>query len=171
MSPVSSRLHRLASRLGRAIFTIAGLGLAGLTLACAGSTRSGAGAGGASPSPTAISLADRWKVSADSAGPVRVGMTLDEAARAAHSTVHQEGPPSEPGGCTYVSIVGGPEGLAFMVGGDRIARVDVHNGSVVRTVEGAGIGTTEAKVKSLYPGVRVEPAKYLEGGHDLIHTA
>jgi hypothetical protein len=171
MSPVSSRLSRPASALGR---TIIGVGLVGLTIACAGSTRSNADASdtpGPSPSPAATSLEDGWKVRPDGAGPVEVGMTLDEVARATHSTVHHDGPPAEPGGCTYVSIVGGPEGLKFMVAGDRIARVDVLEGSAVRTVEGAGVGTTEAGVKSLYPGVRVEPAKYVEGGHDLIHTA
>ena len=171
MPPVSPRLHRPASRLRRTLVTIAGLSVAALPLGCTGSTRTGTDTGTPSPSPSATSVTEGWKVSPDGAGPVKVGMTLDEAAKAAHSAIHQEGPPAEPGGCTYVSIVGGPEGLAFMVTADRIARVDLHIGSEVRTVEGAWIGSTEAAVKSLYPGVRVEPAKYVEGGHDLIHDA
>jgi hypothetical protein len=118
VSSVFARLSRPASLVGR---TVAGVGIAGFTLACAGSTRSNADSSdtlAASPSPAAASPAaaspattspgDGWKVSPDGAGPVKVGMTLDEVARATHSTVHQDGPPAEPGGCTYVSIVGVP---------------------------------------------------------------
>ena len=179
MSPASFRLPRPAPRPGR---TIAGMGLAVVMLSahgCSGPGRPGAGSATASPSPSPASSpapsppssGDGWRVRPDGAGPVRVGMTLDEVAAATRSTVQPIGPPAEGSECRYVSVVGAPKGLAFMVTGDRVARVDVHDGAAVRTVEGAGLGSTEAEVKALYPGIRVEPAKYLEGGHDLIHAA
>jgi hypothetical protein len=149
------------------------LGLAGLVLSgCAGSgSKAGAPTAVASSSPTPASLEDAWKVRLDGAGPVKVGMTLDEASKAANAPVWIVRPPSEPGGCTYARVEGGPAGLSLMVVGDRIARVDVQEGSSVETAEGAKVGVTEAAVKALYPGIRVEPAKYLVGGHDLVHDA
>lgn len=181
MSPASFRLPRPAPLLGR---RIAGVGLAVFTLSALGCSNSGRpqSPAASSPSPIASSPStapssvaptseDGWKVRPDGAGPVKVGMTLDEVAAATHSTVQPLGLPAEGSECRYVSVVGAPKGLAFMVTGDRVARVDVHEGPAVRTVEGAGIGSTEAEVKALYAGVRVEPAKYLEGGHDLIYTA
>jgi hypothetical protein len=50
-----------------------------------------------------------------------------------------------------------------MVRGGEVARVQVDSGPV-RTVEGAGIGDSEARIDSLYHGrVTVGPHKYTEG--------
>lgn len=56
-----------------------------------------------------------------------------------------------------------------MVEKDEISRVDVTAGSVA-TVEGAKIGDSEDRIKSLYPGrVAVQPHKYTDG-HYLVVT-
>jgi hypothetical protein len=181
VSPVTSPSSRTAPALGR---MVAGVGLSVVTLlalGCAGAIRPGTESpvASSSPSPTASSASaqtpsspeDRWKVRPEGAGPVEVGMTLDEVEAATSSAVRPLGPPAEGSACAYVTVAGTPKGLAFMVDGNRVVRVDVHDESPVRTLEGAGIGSTEDEVKALYPGLRVEPAKYLEGGHDLVHTA
>ena len=62
----------------------------------------------------------------------------------------------------------GPKGVAFMFVGGRIARVEVDEPGV-RTAAGAQVGDTEARIKSLYPGIKSEPHHY-EDGHYLIYT-
>lgn len=74
------------------------------------------------------------------------------------------------GGCGYATLTKAPAGLAVMLEGGKIARFEVRNGGI-QTAEGAGIGTTEARIKSLY-GSRVAstPHKYVQGGHYLTVT-
>ena len=43
-----------------------------------------------------------------------------------------------------------------MLRDSRIVRVDISDGAW-RTVEGAGIGTSERKLRALYPQVHIEP--------------
>jgi hypothetical protein len=50
----------------------------------------------------------------------------------------------------------------------KVARIDVDTGSVT-TEDGAKIGDTEDKIRSIYDGdVQVEPHKYVQGGHYMI---
>lgn len=110
-------------------------------------------------------LADS-KVAINGIGPVRVGMTVDEASTALG------GIPlvrckrcSRSDGCYYLE---GPKGLTFMVKGDRMARVDV-DGPEFRTVSGAKVGDTEAQVKDFYANrLKIEPHKYHKGGNYLV---
>jgi hypothetical protein len=52
-----------------------------------------------------------------------------------------------------------------MVVKGKIARIDVDTGSVT-TEDGAKIGDTEDHIKRIYGDeVKVEPHKYIEGGH------
>ncbi len=60
-----------------------------------------------------------------------------------------------------------PEGVSVMVVKGKIARIDVDTGSVT-TEDGAKIGDSEDRIKSIYgEEVRVEPHKYNEGWHYL----
>jgi hypothetical protein len=106
-----------------------------------------------------------WRLSETGIGPVRVGMTVAEAAAAlpdagaAHPAASEE--------CAYVGLSGLPEGVSLMTEGGRVVRVDVDDSSAVATTRGARVGWTEARVLALYPGARVEPHKY-EDGHYLV---
>jgi len=64
-------------------------------------------------------------------------------------------------GCSYLTGVAG--GVAFMLLDSRVARVDITHGSWL-TEAGAGIGTSEAEIRRLYPRVRVEPHPYFDEG-------
>src|SRR5436853_180616 len=56
-------------------------------------------------------------------------------------------------------------GLVVMLVNGKIARIDVDSG-VVTTEDGVKIGDSEDKVKTVYgDDVKVEPHKYIEGGH------
>lgn len=107
-----------------------------------------------------------WTVRATGIGPVRSGMTIAQAERAlgAPLAIHPEA-----ASCAYVRPRGVPAGVAFMIVDGRVARVDVDSGAV-RTAAGAGIGDSEARVRSLYASrVEVQPQKYTDG-HSLVVT-
>lgn len=100
-------------------------------------------------------------------GPVKAGMSMDEA----RSVMHGEFDiPANLGECGFIKPRSGPKGIIMMVEKGEISRVDVVSGSTVATVEGAKIGDTEDRIKSLYPGqVEVQPHKYTDG-HYLVVT-
>lgn len=106
-----------------------------------------------------VEKASQWQVTAAGIGDVRAGMSLDEANLALGNALTI---PTKLQECDYVRPKS-PTGLAFMVEKGEISRVDVQPGSDVATVAGAKIGDSEDRIKSLYPGVDVKPAKYAPG--------
>ena len=123
----------------------------------------------ASLPPSESTLTATAVVRPDGMGPVRVGMTLGQASRAAKRLITLAGPPiGAVGSCSYAQPQGGPEGVWFMISGDLVARIDVTT-TAIATAAGARVGMDEATVKGLYPGMKVEPAKYVEGGHTLVY--
>jgi hypothetical protein len=113
---------------------------------------------------------DVWTVSIHGYGPVRVGMTLAEAATAGG---RQFGEPQMGSvECDYFLFADDTvRGSAhFMVINGQIARVDVNDSSIA-TTEGARMGDTEERINQLYPGrVTVQPHKYTDG-HYLVVTS
>ena len=105
-----------------------------------------------------------WAVTPFGIGPVRAGMTITEAGNAANGPLTISGDAQT---CAYGRADKAPEGVTFMVVDSQVARVDVRGASVA-TAEGARIGTSEAKIDSLYAGrVTKQPHKYTDG-HYLI---
>ncbi|MCU0547426.1 MAG: hypothetical protein MUE44_35570 [Oscillatoriaceae cyanobacterium Prado104] len=97
-------------------------------------------------------LTERSKLALDGIGPIRIGMTVAEASRAAGMRLIKTlsaGRTEEY--CAYFEAQGGPKGISFMVISDRITRIDINNKRVT-TIKGAKIGDTEDKIFSLYPG-------------------
>jgi hypothetical protein len=111
-----------------------------------------------------VDSAGAWRLSETGIGPVRVGMTVAEAA-AALPDAGGSHPVTEE--CAYVGLSGLPAGVSLMTVGGRIVRVDVDDSSAVATARGARVGWTEAQVLAAYPGARVEPHKY-DDGHYLV---
>jgi hypothetical protein len=63
---------------------------------------------------------------------------------------------------------GVPDNVGVMIVKGEVARIDVDTGSVT-TEDGAKIGDTEEKLKSIYDGdLQIEPHKYVPGGHYMI---
>lgn len=123
-----------------------------------------AGSGEATPMPTAPPPA---RVTYTGFGPVRAGMTVAEAEQALGDSLRMLGPAMEP--CHYVRLVQPP--VAFMVIEGRVARVDVQRDSPVKTLEGAGVGDTEDRVRQLYPGfIEVQPHKYTDGNYLIVRA-
>jgi hypothetical protein len=110
-----------------------------------------------------------WTVSPTGIGSVRVEMTLAQASRqlGAELTPRAGATPE----CAYVRPTTIRDSVIFMVIDGRIARVDVQAGRVA-TVEGARIGDTEERIKSLYAGrVEEQPHKYTDGHYLVVRPA
>jgi len=117
------------------------------------------------PAPPEPKAGD-WEVTPAGIGGIRAGMSMDEARIVMHGEFDI---PANLGECGYIKPKTGPKGIMIMVEKGEISRVDVTSGSVA-TVEGAKIGDTEDRIKSLYPGqVEVQPHKYTDG-HYLVVT-
>ena len=107
-----------------------------------------------------------WTVTAKGIGPISAGMTVAEASAAAGNSLVAPAAPEE---CDWARLKDGSDGLLFMIQNGKISRVDVTRASTIATAEGARIGDTEDRIKSLYPGVAVQPHAYTDG-HYLVVT-
>ncbi|MFL5611891.1 MAG: hypothetical protein ACJ78G_14405, partial [Gemmatimonadaceae bacterium] len=102
-------------------------------------------------------------------GPLRVGMTVAQAASALGGGFGA--PAGYSGGCGYAVLVKAPRGLAVMLEDGKIARFEIRSGGIT-TAEGARVGDTESRIKSLYAGrLTTTPHKYTPGAHYLTVTS
>lgn len=115
-------------------------------------------------------LTENSKVAINGIGPVRVGMTVDEASQSAHVSLIQTSSGGESQGCFYFKPENGLDDVQFMVTQGRISRVDIFNDKTT-TFSGAKIGDSENRIMSLYSGrIQVQPHEYVQNGHYLVFT-
>jgi len=116
------------------------------------------------PNGTARDSVSDLALSEEGLGQIQIGMNLTDAV---NMGLLNENPTMNTR-CDFVFPAVGagiPDGVSVMVVKGRIARIDVDTGSVT-TEDGAKIGDTEDHIKSIYGDeVKVEPHKYIEGGH------
>jgi len=103
-------------------------------------------------------------VTFNSFGKVKTGMTVAQASKALGTEL--VGKAEEGIDCYYVNPKQGFKGVRFMVTNKTIARIEIES-KAYATDKGAKIGDTEARIKSLYKGVKVSPQKYDEKKHDM----
>lgn len=117
--------------------------------------------------------ASDWTLYLRRSGPLRIGMTLQQARQAlGDSKAFLEGleGPEDVDSCAYLSSKALPKDLGVMFLDKRLARFDVHEGNL-RTASGARIGLTEAQILSLFPGrITTEPHHYTDG-HYLVYKS
>jgi hypothetical protein len=103
----------------------------------------------------------------DGLGPIQVGMTLAEAVNMGLLNEN----PNMKKECDFVFPAVGagvPDNVGVMIVRGKVARIDVDTGSVT-TEDGAKIGDTEDKIRSIYDGdLQIEPHKYVTGGHYMV---
>lgn len=132
-------------------------------LACGDGDRT-AVKGPENPNPGGRDTVSEVALSEDGLGPVQIGMQLSEAV---NMGLLSENPNLKPE-CDYVFPAVGagiPDGVSVMVVRGRVARIDVDTGAVT-TEEGAKLGDTEERLRSLYgDDAKVTPHKYIEKGH------
>jgi hypothetical protein len=98
-------------------------------------------------------------------GPVRIGMTEAEALRALGPGAGGASGASDD--CHHLSTGPQPANLLYMVERGKVTRVTIHRDSTVKTDRGIGVGDTAQQVQAAYPGLVVEPHKYVEGAQSL----
>jgi len=99
-------------------------------------------------------LTDKSQVFINGIGPVRVGMTVEQASKASGTRLIPNNYTNDGTNrnCFYIQPESSPKNIAFMVTNGRISRVDILGNKRITTVKGARIGDTESRIKSLYPG-------------------
>ena len=86
-----------------------------------------------------------WGIAPDHVGPVRFGMSVADAQRAAGdsaTTISSEG-------CAYWRPRGAPRGVSVMIENGVAVRADIDS-TGPKTAEGIGIGSTEAAIRAAY---------------------
>ena len=116
--------------------------------------------GSASPTANAITF--------DGLPRFRIGATTAQLAANGDTIPPVSG---EDVACHLVRLPSLPTGARLMLMNDSLARIDIDSTSQVKTIDGAGIGDSEARVAQLY-GARLvtQPHKYEPTGHYLIVT-
>jgi hypothetical protein len=104
-------------------------------------------------------------------GPAKFGATQEEVRMAWGKDM--AGSPSEPGGCYYLYPQPQPQPqrgnhIAFMIEGDKFARVDV-NVAGVAAPGGGQVGMSIDEIRKLHAGIEEQPHKYVEGAKNLRH--
>ncbi len=95
---------------------------------------------------------------------VTFGLTVNQARRAAGTEFNACEPVSD---CYRIIPEVAPEGISFVVSNGTIERVDIVGDSPIRTVSGAGIGTTAERLDELF-GERLERVDLGGGAVDVI---
>jgi len=120
-------------------------------------------------SPGGERLTADSKLALRAIGPIRIGMTIEEAEQALQGPLARA-ETAEGEDCYYVEPQQGPHGVSFMIIGGRIARIDISEPGIT-TLSGARVGDSEKHVLSLYPGrLEVTGHTYNETGHYLTFT-
>jgi hypothetical protein len=116
------------------------------------------------PSTAPEPLGPRSTLRIDGVGPVRTGMTLDQAREAAGIPMNAV----DGGACRTLRPADAGIPVSIVAeGGDRVNLIEVTEGPI-RTVSGIGIGSTEAEVMAAYPN-QLEVRPGAPGAHWVIY--
>ena len=97
-------------------------------------------------------------------GPVRIGMTVDEAASEAGVEIRRDFGRQSTNTCYYVTAGTALRGVSIMVVDDRIARIEIDSPSTIATRSGVRIGTSADDLRQAYPdNIRQANDAVLEG--------
>lgn len=84
-------------------------------------------------------------------GPVRIGMTVNEASTAAGVTLRRDFGRQATGNCYYVTPGAALRGVSIMVVDEAIARIEIDSPSNIATRSGVRIGTSASNLREVYP--------------------
>jgi hypothetical protein len=114
----------------------------------------------------AVPAGANWCLGMDGLGPMRAGLTVEQALSLADwPGMEGKRPPQD---CWYMRYRGGGSDFDLMIIKGAVVRVEIRGASKLRTISGARIGTSEEELKRIY-GVRldIQPHKYDESGHTI----
>lgn len=84
-------------------------------------------------------------------GPIRIGMTVDEASAETGVTLRRDFGRQASGSCYYATPGAAMRGVSIMVVDDLIARIDIDSPSDIATRSGVRIGSTASNLREVYP--------------------
>jgi hypothetical protein len=116
--------------------------------------------------PILSSAGSSWCLGMAGIGPIRAGMTVEQVLPLADFPgIERKHPVGE---CWYLRYHGGGADFDLMIIGGKVVRVELKGASKLRTFSGAGIGTTETELQTMY-GARldVQPHKYDPAGRTI----
>jgi hypothetical protein len=101
---------------------------------------------------------DTWVVRFNRTGPVKIGMSLSQLNAVLHVKISM--PEDGDGQSCFYAEPAKRHGIAFMLEKGYVTRVDVFQPGI-STVEGIGVGDTEARARQVYGDkLKVEPHAY-----------
>ena len=105
-----------------------------------------------------------WTLYLNHAGPVKIGMTVEEARKAiGDPSAKLESPGDSADSCGYLSSKKLPDGVGLMFVERRLARIDVTKRGI-RTASGAQVGDSEDSILKLYSGhIHIDQHHYIDG--------
>ena len=107
-------------------------------------------------------LSQKSQVRIDGIGAIRVGMTLAEAEKAAGMRLIHDVGWQINDRCYYVRPEDRELKIGLMISEGKVVRVDIWSDSQIKTLSGAGIGDSEARIFALYPNrIEVREHPYL----------
>jgi hypothetical protein len=112
----------------------------------------------------AIAFADaRWCLGFTGLGPIRAGLTPDDAMALADWPAVTRKAHTE--ACWIMPFKGGKSDFSLMIVDGKIARIEIKGESTLTTLSGAHVGMTEGALQSLYgPKLESQPHKYDANG-------
>jgi hypothetical protein len=104
------------------------------------------------------------------AGPVQLGMTVAAAEAALGAKFDPISMPFDEA-CWITSRADGKDrAIAYAIASDKIVRIDIApeiEKIRLRTAAGIGIGSTEAELRRVYPGIKIGRAPYFAEGNEI----
>jgi hypothetical protein len=115
---------------------------------------------------TAATGAGTWCLGFDGLGPIRAGMSVDDALRQADFSGMERRHAAE--ACWYLRYKGQGAAFDLMIIDGQVARIEINGASTLHTFSGARIGSSEEQLRALYGSrLDVQPHKYDEKGHTI----
>jgi hypothetical protein len=111
-----------------------------------------------------VAFADaRWCLGFSGLGPIRAGLTAEDAQALADWPAVARKAHAEP--CWIMPFKGGKSDFSLMIVDGKVARIEVKGESTLTTLSGAHVGMSEDALKSLYgPRLESQPHKYDANG-------
>jgi hypothetical protein len=111
-----------------------------------------------------VAFADaRWCLGFTGLGPIRAGLSTEEAQALADWPAVTRKAHTEP--CWIMPFKGGKSDFSLMIIDGKVARIEIKGESTLTTLSGAHVGMTEQALKSLYgPKLESQPHKYDANG-------
>lgn len=100
-----------------------------------------------------------WVITPDGLGPLKIGMTIEEASKALGSPLSIDPHDQEAVNCSELDVPN-RAGAGMIFEDRRLTRVEIFGSSRLKTSRGIRLGSTESNVKAKYAPIEDVPQAY-----------